>query len=148
MEFQLVEDIVVNFVSTSVFLSGISILLVSCDALSQMPGCGDPMTQKGARYAIENSYVSAGLQGSEKPFVDKLLNLKEYSNQALVRNYVRIWELRSTDDVRLCRAELMKDSFMLVVIARNPKSQSELGYVAYNIGLPDQLILGEGWLND
>ena len=137
-----------NFLSTSVFLSGISILLTSCDAVSQMPGCSDPMTQKGARYAIENSYVSAGLQGLEKPFVDKLPNLKEYSNQAVVRNFVRIWELKSTDDVRLCRTELMKDSYILVVIARNPKPKRDIGYAAYNIGLPERFILGEGWLND
>lgn len=133
----------------SLLLAAASIFLTACDGEAGTPSCTDARTQKGARLAIENSYISARLSDSSgKFFVDKLPSLQEHTDEAVKRNYVRFWKLRSADDLRLCRAELMENSYMLVVIARNPNAPNDFGYVAYNIGLPPQLTVAEGWLND
>lgn len=120
-------------------------------ATSMMPSCEDESTRKGARMAIENSYVSAGFPPTHaEPFLRAVPHLKEVYDEIAARNLVRQWKLRSTADVRICRAELVpnSNSFLGVLIARNPKSPSQLGYVPVNIGLPTQLIVGEGWIND
>lgn len=136
-----------KFFFPSLLIMVSSIFLSACEGAAEMPGCSDSMTQKGARFAIENSYINVGQKGLEGPLVSKLPDLEEFVDEAVARNLVRAFGLKSSADLRLCRTEMMKDAFMVVVIARNPEDRSQLGYVAYNIGIPNELIIGEGWLN-
>lgn len=128
-------------------LAGGCLFLTACEAAADLPSCQDGRTQKGARSAIENSYRSAGFSGSSgKPFIAKLPNLVEQHDEETARDAKSMLKLRSVNDLRICRAELYKDAYVVVMIARNPDAPNEFGYAAYNIGLPNHALVGEGWL--
>lgn len=113
-----------------------------------IPPCQDPSTIRGAKLAIENSYAQVGSPAAPEPFTSPLKYLAEFYSESLYRNFAMDYQLRSTDDVRMCRVLASSAAYITVLIVRNPKNSRELGYKVSNIGLPPQLTIGEGWVNN
>lgn len=136
--------------SLQLFLSVLGcVVLSSSFAASGLPSCTDGRAQQGTKRSIENSYLRAGFSaGHAKFFIEKLNSLVELQDEVLTRNIVQEWRLRSPRDLRICRAELYPNAYMMTFIARNPAAANDIGYAVSNIGIPDAALVGEGWLRD
>lgn len=113
------------------------------------PLCQDASTRLGSKRSIENTLANAGFSSSAgKPFIDLLPYLAEYYDEGKIRNLVRIYKLRSADDIRMCRVLVTSTDYMYAAVVRNPKSARDIAYVVQNIGLPFQYTIADGWVND
>lgn len=136
-------------VARTLFIALGGFAMAASHAAPELPGCTDSRTQTGARYSLENTYLNAGFSEYQARFhISKLPELIEYQDEAVTRNIVYEWRLRSPKDLRMCRVEMTRGSFLVVMIARNPANPNEIGYVAFNHGLPSRLTVAEGWLRD
>ena len=122
-----------------------AVLLISVSSfavLAQVPECSDPAVRNEAKAAIEFGYQFSGYSPAvARPFVGLLGSLSEDNRpiaQRLKLAGTKDLKLRSGNDIRVCSIELSagSGSFMLIVVARNPKPPRDIAAAAYNIGLP------------
>ena len=117
---------------------------------SGTPACNDTTLQQGARLAIENGYAAGGAPANYAgPIVKFLPKLQEYSGgeaDALKQDVSKTLGIKTTDGMRICRAELSHNSYLVVMVARNPRPPNDLGFFAVNIGFPGSNSGAEGWV--
>ena len=117
---------------------------------SEAPACDDARVQRGGRVAIENGYASVGAPTSmAAPFVKFLPKLYEFTGSEAddIRKTVsKSLSIKSAGGLRLCRAEVSRNSFLVILVAKNPNPPNDLGFLAVNIGLPGASGV-EGWVS-